>query len=949
MKKTLLFMAMTLMPFVGVFAQEEGEGAEPIDPPIYSKSFNAVLSDAKSLVSDSHYTTGQDALQAAISTAEADFAAIKYVEDPDETAAEAISSLNDQVVTVIRTLQEAIDAFVFGNPHVDATEKILNPSFDIDANNSKTVTSWVVTNFKQNRRDAATYGSTRRNEEGTAYSIHYFTEQWSNSSQGTLAGSGDIQQVISALPAGHYRLTADCLAHNQQYTAECEEAVGVELYANDAVREIGVTGFNDNTAIAFSVDFDIATGQDLTIGFRFADTNINWVGWDNATLYYIGDPEAYNSIVDVEKLKAAKEALAESIATATTALADESIPLYRTELQAAVTTASAFAEATDWKEVEDAKSALDEEIAEFNNKNKDFTDLKAAIESAEALLAQMTEGKKNFQAAIDAAKATLTDVAANYADKTDEAIAMLVQAQADLELAEASFRIANASYANPANVITNGSMASTDGWEILVPGANPGMHIQNNEYPNFSTPFMECWVDKASGYGQENYARQTVTALPNGEPLPAGYYVLKAAVIASRQGQPDLTVSGVTLKIEDQEIEVHSADGVGEIYRLYYEKPTEGGELNFGFYIDATTDANWIAWDEVELQFVGDKDQYMADYAQAVLGESMTELKEAMDAANAFLEQVDLNGVDFESTKLGFAMEEAQYYIDNPTDEDASQELFEQLTDDLNEAMLDFLTSGVSPKEGQRFDFSDFIINGEFEVEPGEEWTNEVEGGVLPSGTDCAYWWFGSTGPDLTTQEFSQTIENMPAGNYLLEVNAAIRVDMDYSVDNYTAENLPTYMTSCQIYANDVRTDVHPFFYEDEAKGLTLEKMLLMTNEYDYRHGNGTLIDDMLKGTDYYHTYAILTLEDKDDIKIGFSVELPGKNGQMPFIDYFRLYYYGDQEIDLGNGGEEDAIKDVKTQKTVAGATYDMQGRKVTEAQLRPGIYIRNGKKVLVK
>ncbi|MBR3619185.1 MAG: hypothetical protein IKN44_05475 [Bacteroidaceae bacterium] len=948
MKKTLLFMAMTLMPFVGVFAQEEGEGAEPIDPPIYSKSFNAVLSDAKSLVSDSHYTTGQDALQAAISTAEADFAAIKYVEDPDETAAEAISSLNDQVVTVIRTLQEAIDAFVFGNPHVDATEKILNPSFDIDANNSKTVTSWVVTNFKQNRRDAATYGSTRRNEEGTAYSIHYFTEQWSNSSQGTLAGSGDIQQVISALPAGHYRLTADCLAHNQQYTAECEEAVGVELYANDAVREIGVTGFNDNTAIAFSVDFDIATGQDLTIGFRFADTNINWVGWDNATLYYIGDPEAYNSIVDVEKLKAAKEALAESIATATNALADESIPLYRTELQAAVTTASAFAEATDWKEVEDAKSALDEEIAEFNNKNKDFTDLKAAIESAEALLAQMTEGKKNFQAAIDAAKATLTDVAANYADKTDEATAMLTKAQADLALAESDFRIANASYANPANVITNGAMNSTDGWDILTAGANPDLHIQSADYDNFSKPFMECWVNNVP-YGKENYARQTVTSLPNGEPLPAGYYVMKAAALATRQDQAELVVSGVTLKFQDQEVEVHTGNGKPENYRLYYEKPTAGGELTLGLFINENTDANWIAWDEVEVQFVGDKDQYMADYAQAVLGESMEELKKAVEAVNSFLEDVDLNGIDFETTELGFALEEAKYYIDNPTDEDASQELFEQLTADLNESLLEFATSGVKPKNGKRIDFSDFIINGEFDVEAGAEWTNEEEGGVLPGGTDCANWWFGSSGPDLTTQEFSQTVEDLPAGNYLLEVNAAIRVDMTYATDNYTAENLPNYLTLCQIYANDVRADVHPFFYEDESKGLTLEGMLAMTNDWDYRHGNGTLIDDMLKGTDYYRTYAVLTLEDVDDIKVGFRVELPGKNGQMPFIDYFRLYYYGDQEIDLGNGGEEDAIKDVKTQKTVAGATYDMQGRKVTEAQLRPGIYIRNGKKVLVK
>lgn len=946
MKKTLLLLAMALMPCISVFAQEEGEGEQT--PVVYTKSFQSLIDDAKFLVKDSHYTTGQDALQTAITQAEADLAGFSTVTlDVDETVAEAMTRLNEEIRTEMRTLQSAVDAFVFSNGHVNATEKVQNPSFDKDANGNTTITSWEVANFKQNRRSVS-YPTNRFNENEAAYTFTNFAEQWIKS--GVLVGSGDINQTVTGLPAGHYRLTADIFVVNQAETNDSEEAVGVQLYANGVTREIGMTDYakGTNTA-AFSVDFDIASGESVTIGFRFADTNVNWLGWDNVTLLYIGDPEAYNSIVNVEKLAAAKEALNASLATAKELLADENIPLYRTELQEAINTASAFTEATDYTEVEDAKSALDEEIAEFNKKNKSFTDLKAAIESAEELLGKMTEGTKKFKEAIDAAKATLTDVATNYADKTDEATAILAQAQADLELAEANFRIANASYANPANVITNGDMSSTDGWEILVPGANPGLHIQNNkDYTNFSKPFMECWV-KDANYGQENYARQTVTALPNGEPLPAGYYVLKAAGLATRQDQKDLIVSGVTIKFENQIAEVHTADQVGEIYTLYYNKPTEGGELNIGLYIDANTDANWIAWDEVELLFVGDKDQYMADYAQAVLGESMTELKEAMVAANALVEQVDLNSIDFESTKLGFAMEEAQYYIDNPTDEDASQELFEQLTDDLNEAMLDFLTSGVSPKEGQRFDFSDFIINGEFDVEPGEEWTNEVEGGVLPSGTDCAYWWFGSTGPDLTTQEFSQTIQNMPAGNYLLEVNTAIRVDMDYPSDNYTAENLPNRLTSCQIYANDVRTDVHPFFYEDETKGLTIEKMMLMTNDYDYRHGNGTLIDDMLKGTDYYHTYAVLTLEDKDDIKIGFSVELPGKNGQMPFIDYFRLYYYGNQEIDI-NGGEVDAIKDVKNTKAVAnGIIYDLQGRKVTEVQLRPGIYIRNGKKILVK
>ena len=102
----------------------------------------------------------------------------------------------------------------------------------------------------------------------------------------------------------------------------------------------------------------------------------------------------------------------------------------------------------------------------------------------------------------------------------------------------------------------------------------------------------------------------------------------------------------------------------------------------------------------------------------------------------------------------------------------------------------------------------------------------------------------------------------------------------------------------------------------------------------------------MLKQTDYFKVSVPFTLDEKGDIKIGFRVELPGKNGQMPFVDYFHLAFYGNQEIPT-----EDitAIKEVAEKVATANdAIYDLQGRKVT-GQLTSGIYIRNGKKVLVK
>ena len=914
MKKTLLFMAMALFSLTGAFAQEEGE---EVVVPVFTKSLNSLIEDAKFIVADAHYTKGQAALQAAIDAAEAQVATLAD---------------NSAVRQEMITLQAAIDDFVFGNDYADATELVQNPSFSIDGNNSKTITSWTVKNFKQNRRDAATYETTR-----AGYSVHYFAEQWV-ASPNTL-GSGDMSQVLSKLPAGHYRLTADCFVHYQKYDETVEEATGVELYAGDVVREVGQTGFSDGETAAFSLDFDVAEGQEVTIGFRYNEANFNWLGWDNVTLTFVGDPQIYNDYVYAEKYEAAITALNESLTAAKEAFASEDAPFYRNEMQAAIETAEAKLAATDLDELAEAKENLDAELAKFKDYNKHYTALKAAIEAAEALLAteDMTNGTTDFEAAIGVAKAMLNDAAHNYANDAEGGVAVTDATLEALKLAESTFRVRNACYAHPANVITNGSMETTDGWEILVPGSNPGLHINTSgNVTNFSKPFMECWVNNTN-YGQENYARQTVNALPSGLELPNGYYVLKAAALATRQDQADLKVSGVTLRFQDQEVAVQTANGVANIYTLGYMKEQAGGELTIGLYIDEATDANWIAWDEVELQFVGDKDKYIADYTKAVLGESLAELQKTLDDVQAAIEDVDMNGVDFESTALFWAIDEATDILGHPTE--FTKEEVMMAIKNLNESLALFYASGVSPKEGKTFDFTKLIQNAEFDVDGAAGWT-VGEGSELPAGTDCAYWWFGSSTTFELTQDFYQELSGMPAGNYLLEVNAAIRVDMNYSVENYKPENLPNVLTSCYFYANENTCDVHPFFYEDAEKGLTLEKMLDMTNDYDYRHGNGTLIDYMLKESGYFVTALPFKLDEEGSIKLGFHLELPVRGGQMPFIDYFHLNFYGKQD--------PTAITSLINSEAQAPAgIYNLNGQKVKNAQ--KGLYIINGRKVVIK
>ncbi len=915
-KRLHLFAAALLMSLAG-FAQDE-------TLPVHTKALNSVIADAEAIVASEDYTEGKTALQEAITT-----------------ATSGITELaNDAAVReAIVTLQAAIDQFLLDNEDggriADATAKVTNPSFDKDGNNSKTVTGWVVNNFKQNRRSVSYPGT-------SSTSMVDFIEQWANAT--ALSGSGDIHQVLSGLPAGHYRLTADILTVSQK-TADLVDLEGVQLYANESIREIGLSGTVDQTqAVTYSVDVVIAESEDLTIGFRFDNTNINWLGWDNIKLSFIGDAEAYQAQQDAELLAAAKATLSANIEAAK-ALIDANHPLYNAELNTAIESATAALEAETIDDVQAATDDLAKEVNLFNDFNKSYVNFLAAIEKAQALLADesYTQGRADLETAISAAQAALPEGVQYPVGSAEN---FYKEARATLEVAQSQFLVANASYQHPANVITNGGMSNTNGWDILVPGANPGLHINaSGNVENFSKPFMECWVNNTN-YGQENYAKQTIDVLPDGTPLPAGYYVLKAACLATRQDQPSLEVSGVTLRIGDESVNVHTANGVANIYTIGYEQATAGDPITFGLFIDAETDANWIAWDEVELQYVGDKDAYLAEYTKAILGESLSKLQAEVDKVQQMLTTVDVTDADIDD--LNSALENAQDLLDNPLS--ATIESLEEALDYLVDSEASFSLSGAKPINGNFFDFTSLITNPNFDIADASGWQTAeptaVDGMVLPSGTDCAYWWFGGSTTMSLLQDFRQTIANMPAGNYLLDVNASIRLDMTYSTSGYTEENKYNNYTRCQVYANEKTADVHPFFYEDEAKGLTLESMLAMTNDYDYRHGNGTLINDMLKASGLFHVLVPFTLEERGDITMGFLVELPKRNGQMPFIDSFALTFYGDQDV-----AEVTGIKTIRNaQGTIQKADtpiYNLAGQRLLK--LQKGINIVNGKKVVVK
>ena len=132
-----------------------------------------------------------------------------------------------------------------------------------------------------------------------------------------------------------------------------------------------------------------------------------------------------------------------------------------------------------------------------------------------------------------------------------------------------------------------------DKWNIGGWTSNGDWGMMNTTYDNFNPPFVEKWVGSAAL--SDRSLTQTVT-------LREGYYSLQAAVEAVRQDQPELVVSGVTLRMDGQKVVCSTKDGQPKIFSV--EGMLAAGEHTFGLYLESAN-ANWVAADNFVLRYHG--------------------------------------------------------------------------------------------------------------------------------------------------------------------------------------------------------------------------------------------------------------------------------------------------------------------------------------------------------
>ena len=203
-----------------------------------------------------------------------------------------------------------------------------------------------------------------------------------------------------------------------------------------------------------------------------------------------------------------------------------------------------------------------------------------------------------------------------------------------------------------------------------------GTHSDSRSYINGEAKVNGTWLEKWNGWGTvgENLASKTLKY------LPLGNYKLRVSAIASWQSDESVTVQGVSIFADDQTADVHTANGVPELYNLLFDiADGDGYTTALGFRTTADSNANWVSFDNMRLYFMGTETEYRTamrnmhlDYiAQAealytdLCDEFIGNLMEAVEAVNP--DETDYEKVCVQLDNLTAAIETAKEHIAQTT------------------------------------------------------------------------------------------------------------------------------------------------------------------------------------------------------------------------------------------------------------------------------------------
>ena len=561
-----------------------------------------------------------------------------------------------------------------------------------------------------------------------------FMETWTQDT-GALGNKSAMQTV--SLIDGCYKLKAAVNATRQ----------------NDATLEVsGVTlNFGDQSVSChtangvpeiFSIQTILEEEDDYEIGLKIEGTEANWVAWDNLILYYYGkqDPGTFANGYDITN------AMAPYLSTAS--LGEWTNNGFSVNTGAGWEDTNGDAKTT-WPFIEKyvgsgslPTSSLSQTIKELPNgtyyiggsfiasnqfdASATVTGVTFVAQDKSATISTANHVPERYSLKVDVTDGTLT-YGLNVSGTNANWVAMdnfyLIYDGTEEEY------YANATTENPVRVVlSNPRMEdSLTAWTTTSTG-NGTWQLMTATYTNFSGSFMEAWTDASGTLGNKT-ATQTLS-------LREGEYLLKAAVNATRQNNTSLSVSGVNLILGDESVSCHTGNGVPEVYSISANLTEDNYDIGLTV---SSTDANWIAWDNLILYYYGNS---LNLYQRALkLCQDAAAVKESSTpgAARSALNEYEWTTSEY-STKTQAEIDDAIAALTNGNSiSRASQDASVLLTN------ASFPTTRINTQPaGWTFDSS--YSNG------GDIWT---EGGV-----------FNAWSPSITYLDMYQSLDNLPRGTY---------------------------------------------------------------------------------------------------------------------------------------------------------------------------------------
>ncbi|MBQ9560612.1 MAG: hypothetical protein IJV08_11670 [Bacteroidaceae bacterium] len=333
--------------------------------------------------------------------------------------------------------------------------------------------------------------------------------------------------------------------------------------------------------------------------------------------------------------------------------------------------------------------------------------------------------------------------------------------------------------------------------------------------------------------------------------------------------------------------------------------------LNFS---NAATSQRWLFLTESEM------DGYNQEAVKVVMAkldallacvEKVTETPHVCEA-----EDGDLEAVDQELASVVETLTAAKEGYTSPGEVTAA-------IDELETALVKFLAQVKVTDVTRPFDLTFLLVN------PGLDKSSEGWSTTATNSYSCCEFF-------EKTFDFNQTTAlKMPAGTYELRVQAYQRPGSASAT--YTDYNAGTDNVKAQIYLKTKSQKIKNIWEDAQKRALGGST----SNAGGKYVPNNMLAASKWFAAGWYDNSVMVKTTTSGTLKLGIRSTVTNE-AYWTCFDNFRLLFYGDHAIDYIT-----PVEAVEAEQEAQGQYYDLAGRRVGKP-IR-GLYIRNGKKILVK